>query len=197
MGVVVGDIVRITAKMKWFGTDDVQNVFTYKVTLNTTADDDEFMSVVADVLDSAYTNIVADLSDRFTFESIDGINLTQDVLLPEVNWPVLVAGLSTTGIVPQQLAICAFWPTTTPKVRTSTFFGGFVIAAIAPLGQITAGNITRVLLVANELSTFDTVELDMDKGSLNPLTMVFTPAGIPLVPERWRTQRRRRIGVGS
>lgn len=197
MSVAVGDIVRITAKMRWFGTDDVQNVFTYKVLLNATLDDDEFMSVVADVLDSAYNNLLGGQSTQFTYESIDGINLTQDVLLPEVAWPVLTAGASATTIVPQQLAICAFWPTTTPKVRTSTFFGGFVIAAIAALGDITAANVTQVLAAANELSNFDTVELDMEKGSLNPITSVFTPSGTPQVPTRWRTQRRRRVGVGS
>lgn len=197
MSVAVGDVVRITAKMRWFDTDDVQNVYQYKVDLNATLDDDEFMSVVADVLDSAYNNIVADLSTSFTFESIDGINITQDVLLPEVSWPVLVAGTSGLTIVPQQLAICAFWPTTTPKVRTSTFFGGFVTPAISPVGGIILANTARVLLAAIELSTFDTVELDMTKGSLNPLTSVFTPAGTPQVPARWRTQRRRRIGVGS
>lgn len=197
MAVAVGDIVKITAKMKWFGTDDVQNVFQYKVDLNTSVDDDEFMSIVADVLDSAYNNAIGQMSTQFTFESIDGINITQDVLLPEVNWPVLTAGLSGTAIVPQQLAICAFWPTTTPKVRTSTFFGGFVTFTIDLLGQITAVATGFVLAAALELSNFDTVKVDMTKGSLNPLTSVFTPSGVPQVPGRWRTQRRRRIGVGS
>ncbi len=197
MAVVVGDVVRITAKMKWFGTDDVQNVFTYKVDLNTTVDDLEFMSVVADVLDSAYNNLIGQMSTSFTFVSIDGINITQDKLLPEVLWPVLVAGLSATAIVPQQLAVCAFWPTTTPKVRTSTFFGGFVTFTIDTLGQITAVARGFALTAALELSNFDTVKLDMTKGSLNPLTSVFTPSGAPQVPERWRTQRRRRISVGS
>lgn len=197
MSVAVGDIVRITAKMRWFGTDDVQNTYTYRVDLNATLDDDEFMSVVADVLDSAYNNMIGGQSTQFTYDSIDGINLTQDVLLPEVSWPVLVAGASATTIVPQQLAICAFWPTITPKVRTSAFFGGFVIAAIAALGDITPANVSQVLAAANELSTFDTVELDMTKGSLNPVGSIFTPAGTPQVPTRWRTQRRRRIGVGS
>lgn len=197
MAVVVGNIVKITAKMRWFGTDDVQNVYTYKVDLNTTVDDNEFMSVVADVLDSAYNNLLGGQSNQFTYESIDGINVSQNVLLPEVPWPVLSAGASATTIVPQQLAICAFWPTISPKVRTSAFFGGFVIAAVAALGDITPANVAQVLLAANEISTFDTVKLDMTKGSLNPLTLVFTPAGTPQVPTRWRTQRRRRIGVGS
>lgn len=197
MSVVVGDIVRITAKMRWFGTDDVQNVYTYRVDLNATLDDDEFMSVVADVLDSAYNNLITQQSTSFTYESITGQNLTQDLLLPEVAWPVLTAGTSSTNIIPQQLAICAFWPTTTPKVRTSSFFSGFVLASIASLGEIAASNIVQALLAANELSDFDTVELDMTKGSLNPITSVFTPAGTPQVPSRFRTQRRRRIGVGS
>ena len=197
MAVAVGDIVKITAKMRWFGTDDVQNVFQYKVDLNNSADDADFMSIVADVLDSAYNNLIGGQSTQFTYESIDGINVTQDVLLPEVSWPVLTAGSSATTIVPQQLAVCAFWPTITPKVRTSTFFGGYVIAAIASLGEITAANVTQALAAANELSTFDTVLVDMTKGSLNPLTSVFTPSGTPQVPTRWRTQRRRRVGVGS
>lgn len=197
MAVAVGDIVRIIPKMKWFGTDDVVNVLTYRVDVNTEVDDAAFMAALVGRVDIAYSFMTGQQSTSFTYESVDGINITKNELLPNTPWPVLTAGTSGTSIVPQQLAACAFWPTITPKVRTSAFFGGYVTFTIDPLGEITAVLRGFVNSAALELRRLITAGVDLQKGSLNPLTSVFTEAGVPQVPLRWRTQRRRRIGVGS
>lgn len=197
MAVTVGDIVRIIPKMKWFGTDDVVNVFTYRVDVNTAVDDAAFMVQVASRLDIAYSFMTGQQSTSFTYDSVDGINITKNELLPNTPWPVLTSGSSATAINPQQLALCAFWPTITPKVRTSAFFGGFVTFTIDSLGEVTAVARGFALSAALEIRNLITGTIDVQKGSLNPLTSVFTEAGVPQVPVRWRTQRRRRIGVGS
>ncbi len=197
MTVANNDIVRITAKMKWFGTDDVVNVFTYRAIQQDHATDLLFMTDVAVALDLAYAELIAEQSDDFTYESVDGFNVTQDVLLPDVPWPVITAGQSATNPVPQQCSISAFWPSTRPKTRTQAYFAGFVVGMIDTDGQITAAGITAAQDCADIIFNLVTADIDLIKGSWNADLALFTPSGAAQVPTRWRTQRRRRIGVGS
>jgi hypothetical protein len=197
MVVAVNDIVRITAKMKWFGTDDVVNVFTYKVDQQDLLTDLLFMTDVSEALSLAYAELVDEQSDSFTYESVDGFNITQDILLPDVAWNIITAGTSATNIVPQQLAISAFWPTTRPKTRSQAFFSGFVVGMIDTEGEVTAGGQTAVQDAADIITRLTTPDIDLVKGSWNSTLSLFTPSGAAQVPARWRTQRRRRIGVGS
>lgn len=197
MAVEVGDIVRLTAKMRLLGSEDVQNVYQYKVVRNDAVSDAAFMTEAALHFDTAYTKINADLSTNLAYASIDGINVTKNELLPETPWPVLVAGTTSLNLLPTQVAGCVFWPTTTPKVRTSTFVGGYTVGSNTPTAELTAGGLANLALFGLDLRFIITTNVDANKGSLNPLTSVFTVSGLPQVPVRWRTQRRRRVGVGS
>jgi len=197
MAVAIGDVVRLTAKMKLFGTEDIQNVFHYKVTRNDTLDDTVFMTEAALLLDIAYTLINVAVADDISYSSVDGQNITQNVLLPETSWPVLTVGINTGNLLPTQAAGCVFWPTTTPKVRTSTFLAGFTDANNQPNGSINPALVALFLLFGNALEDWNTLGVDADKGSQHAVSGVFTPAGQAQVPSRWRTQRRRRVGVGS
>ncbi len=197
MAVVVGDFVKITAKMKLFGTDDVQNVYTFRVDRNDTPNDTVFMTAMALHMDDAYTLILADIADELTFISVDGINISKSELLPDTAWPVLTVGPNTNALLPTQTAACVFWPTTTPKVRTSTFLGGYTEGANFLDGTIVVSVQASLALFGAAMRIVATASVDAVKGSFNPTLLIFTPAGTAQVPNRWRTQRRRRIGVGS
>jgi hypothetical protein len=197
MAVQIGDIVRLTAKMKLFGTDDVMNIFHYEISLNDTLDDLTLMEEAALLLDIAYTHLINDLTEELTFVTIDGQNITQNTLLPEVPWPVLVNGDNAASLLPTQCAAEVFWPTTTPKVRTTCFVGGYAITANDALGAIAVGSLGRLADFGAQLTEWTTANVEGLKGSFNVAKDVFTPAGSPVVPTRWRTQRRRRLGVGS
>lgn len=197
MTVTVGDFVRLTAKMKLFGTDDVMNVFTYRIDTNTTADDAALMAEAALFLDISYTILLGDLVDDLTFVSIDGQNISKSELLPEVAWPTLIDGDNLGDLLPTQVAAEVFWPTITPKVRTSSFIGGYATSANTSTGAIAAAAVTRLGTFGAALKDWNTVNVDGVKGSFNPVKVLFTASGDPVVPARWRTQRRRRLGVGS
>jgi len=197
MAVSVGDFVRITAKMKILGTDDMQNVYTFRVDRNDTVDDAGFMVAMALHMDDAYTLINVNISDQITYVSVDGQNISKDELLPDTPWPVLTAGTNVNNMLPQQVAGCVFWPTITPKVRTSTFLGGFVTALVNATGGIGASTLANMALFGAAMRLVSTANVDAVKGSFNPVALLFTPSGVAQVPTRWRTQRRRRIGVGS
>jgi hypothetical protein len=197
MAVSVGDFVRLTAKMKLFGTDDVMNVLTYRVDVNTTPDDDEFMIQAAGQIDAAYGFLTVDWTTDLTFESIDGFNISKNELMPDTPWPVLVNGGNAAILLPTQVAACVFWRTTTPKVRTSAFLGGYVTSALAAGGVIAAPPLGRLATWGASMRLLITATITLTKGSFNPIPLIFTEAGTASVPNRWRTQRRRRIGVGS
>lgn len=197
MTVSVGDFVRLTAKMKLFGTDDNMNIFLYRVDRNANVDDDAFMEDAALFLDIAYTLLLPDLSDELTFISVDGQNISKSELLPEKPWPTLVNGDNVGNLLPTQVAAEVFWPTITPKVRTSSFLGGYVVTANTATGAIGGPTIGRVEAFGAALKEWNMVDVDAVKGSFNPIKLLFTQAGDPVVPTRWRTQRRRRVGVGS
>lgn len=197
MAVVVGDFVRLTAKMKLFGTDDVMNVFLYRMDRVDSADDLDLMEDAAVFLDVAYTNIDNEITDDLTFVTIDGFNVSKSELLPEVPWPVLTTGANVTTLLPTQCAAEVFWPTTTPKVRTTTFLGGYCISSITAGGVLDGPPLGRLADFAAALTEWNTVDIDAVKGSFNETKLLFTQSGAPVVPNRFRTQRRRRIGVGS
>lgn len=197
MAVSVGDFVRLTAKMKLFSTEDIMNVFTYRVDRNDTVDDDAFMDEAALFMDISYTLINPDMRDLLTYISVDGQNISKSELLPEKPWPVLTVGPLTQDLLPTQVAAEVFWPTITPKVRTSSFIGGYTVTALKGDGGITTAALGRLLLFGQALEEWNTVDIDAVKGSWNPTKFIFTQAGAPVIPARWRTQRRRRVGVGS
>lgn len=197
MAVSVGDFVRLTAKMKLFATEDVMNVFTYRVDRNDNANDNQFMDEAALFLDIAYTILEEDISDYLTWVTIDGQNISKSELLPEVGWPTLVAGPNAAALLPTQVAGEVYWPTITPKVRTTAFIGGYTIAANDSDASILLAARTRLASFGDALKEWNTTDVDAVKGSWNPTAFVFTQSGDPVVPARWRTQRRRRVGVGS
>jgi hypothetical protein len=183
--------------MKLFGTDDVMNVLTYRVDINTTVDDAAFMVEAAARLDVNYGGLLADISTLLTFETIDGQNISKSELLPEVPWPVITAGTNVNALLPTQVAAEVFWPTITPKVRTSSFLGGYAVTANSPTGEVQVATIARINTFAIAQMTLINTNISLVKGSFNPLLLLFTASGLPVVPNRWRTQRRRRVGVGS
>lgn len=197
MTIVVNDIIRITTKMLLFGTDDVQNVFTFRVTGGALPDDTQIMQAVAAHMDIAYTILNPRINTALTYISVDGINVTQSVLLPDTPWPILVAGTNVTNLLPTQVAGCVFWPTTTPKVRTASFIGGFCEDQNGVAGEVGAALISDLNAFGVFMRGIVGANITAEKGSFNPLTSVFTVSGQPQTPARWRTQRRRRIGVGS
>lgn len=197
MAVVVGNILRITAKMKLFGTDDIMNVYTYRVDVNATADDTAFMTDVAARLDVHYGALNVDKRTDMSYETISGFNITKDELLPDTDWPVLTVGVNASILMPTQLAACIFWRTTTPKVRTSTFMGGYTTTSLASGSGLAAPIITRLLTFGADMRQLITANITLTKGSFNPTGGIFTESGEAQVPAFFRTQRRRRLGVGS
>jgi len=197
MAVQVGDVVRITARLLLNNIGDIVNVYHFLVDTNTTSDDTDFMGEVADALDTLYTIINGAIHPDVSYVSVDGINVTQSVLLPSTAWPVLTVGGNTSEMLPEMVTACVFHRTLTPRVRASKFLppygennntdGAILAAAVVTLQQY-GDALTASLVEAN---------IQLDYGAFNRVTSTFTAVTQALVPVRFRTQKRRRLGVGS
>lgn len=197
MAVAVADIIRIVAKLKLSGVSDVVNVFHFVVALNDLANDDAVMDGVASILDTLYTKINLVMSDEITYDGIDGINVTKDELLPPKAWPVLTAGANVNSMLPEMTAACVFFRTLKPNVRCSKFLPPFTEEASVD-GAVESGAVTAVGLFGDFLvAPLVVTDLTLGYVSFNRITSVATAVATRVVPARFRTQRRRRLGVGS
>jgi len=198
MPIAVGDILRITAVMQFDGLDDIVNVYHVKVDTNATANDDQFMDEMADAMNDLYTTINIALSELVTYIEVQGQNITQNELLPSKPWPTLVAGLSTSTPLPSQVSACVFHRTLRPKTRASKFLPVMTEGQNDGNGKIGAGTITVLQAFADALTSgFAGSQSFSFYGAYNAGLDRFTDVVLGIVPVRWRTQRRRRLGVGS
>lgn len=198
MAVEVGDIVRITAGMLLDNAHLIQNVYHFIVDAEPgSPGDDDFMNDLDDIMDDLYLTINFRVSDRIAYESITGINVTKDELLPSRAWPTLTIGADTDDMIPEMNAACVFHRTIKPRVRASKFLPccgetsneggalqGIYKTAVQAFGDFLVGSII-------EAGT------TLRYGAFNRSTSIFTPVNVAIVPARFRTQRRRRIGVGA
>lgn len=197
MAVTVGNVVRIVALMQLNGVSDVVNVYHFVVNALTAASDLAFMTDVAVEMDALYTLINASIVDNVTYQSIDGQNITDNELLPSVAWPVLTAGLSGGNMMPEMDSACVFHRTATPRVRASKF--------LPPVGDgnntdgVIGAILRAALIVYGDRLTLGLISaaVDLSYVAFNRTLGTTTPVTQAIVPQRWRTQRRRRIGVGS
>ncbi len=197
MAVVVGDVVRITARMLLDGSNDIVNVYHFVVDANITADDTAFMVDVAQELDDLYILINDRVSDRVSYSSVQGFNVTQNVLLPDTEWDTLVAGSDATEMMPEMVTGCVFHRTVAPRVRATKFLppvgeqsndGGALQALYKTLVESFGAALITGLITGN---------IDLQYIAFNTVASTFNRVVSSQVPARFRTQRRRRLGVGS
>lgn len=199
MTVAINDIVRVNCNFQFDGVDLFTNVFHFKITKQDAVDDDAFMDAVALEMDDLYTIINPIITNDIAYIDVDAQNITQNELLPAKAWPALtVGGDAISNALPTQVAACVFFRTLRPKTRASKF-----IAGLTETNNVDGGVIQPAALavlqtwgnsyVAGIVSTL----VDADYGAYNKALDRFTQVIQARVPTRFRTQRRRRVGVGS
>lgn len=198
MAPVIGDIIRAVAKFQFSGGDIFTNTFHFEVFSEGWNNDLQFMTELAVFMDAQYTLVNTRVSSALTYVDLDGQNLTQDILMPSVPWPVLVNGGSASEPLPTQTTARPFFRTLRPKTRASICYipfdelsstaGGVIVAAAAAnLASWATPFISVIALVSGSI-TYGAYNRPLDR---------FTPVTSFVVPTRLRTIRRRRIGVGS
>jgi hypothetical protein len=197
MAIAVGDILRIACRFLMAGTDERVNVWHLRADSVLGGTDADKMADIAGFFDLAYTGLNSLFSDDLSYLDITGQNISKSELLPDQSWPTLTFGGDTNSAMPGPVSASVYWGTVAPKVVGRKFLPdttegtnadgtltGNLIAALANFG----GNFIVPIGLAN---------IDVFAGTYNYAAQTFTPFLNVNVPVRFRTQRRRRRGVGS
>lgn len=197
MAIGVGDILRISANLLLESVADQVNVYHFQVGANTHPNDTAVMTDIASLLDTAYTLVNASISAAVAYQNVTGQNLTKSELLPDTAWPVLTVGGNVADRLPDAVSAEVYWGTIRPKVVGRKFLPNMT-ENFNSSSQIVAGTLTQLAnFGAYFLVPLVTANLSITAGTWNPTLAQFTPFLTANVPTAWRTQRRRRRGVGS
>ncbi len=196
---IVNDVVRVVCAWTRVASPDAySNSLHFKVTSDGWADNQEFMDEIATFLDDTYDLVNDQIASGMTYTNIDGQNVTQDVLMPAVDWPVQTIGGNASDQLPTQVTARPYFPTTRPKTRAAIGLVPFGESSQGSGGLIDATAVAEIELFCDEfLGTIALINGAVVYGAYNPEFARFTPVDSRIVPDRFRTLRRRRVGVGS
>jgi hypothetical protein len=192
----VNDIIRATV-VSTFLNQEIINVFHWKVLATSAASDLVFAQELEAYMESVLNDSLAQLSDEYSWLEIRFQNLTQDVVMPTVPWVGSADGTDISDPLPPQCAANVYWPTTRPRTRATKYFAGYTINALETDGTWTNGVKTVLQGMGDALKQGGTATITVQLGAYNQPLDRFTPVSFAIVPNRARTQRRRRPGVGS
>lgn len=197
MTVQQNDVLRVTVEMTQ-DVDSVQNVYHFRSTNSGAIDDADVLDDMADVMDEVYALLDGETTTDLTYDQIRVQNVTQDLLLGVIGFPVITAGLNITDPLPRPVAALITYPTSKPKTRGGNYYGGMTEDRNTSTGTILAGTLVNLAAVA-------TILLAERVFGVNSYRMVVFNAALDtfvlpvssIIHNIWRTQRRRRQGVGS
>lgn len=199
MAVAVGDVIKVTARMKWALAVDVQNVFYAQLSSGSGVSDDDCKDDLTAWVESMYTVIVGIMPSTLEFIDLDYFNVTQASPMGVDFWPALTAGTGgneteATGVA---AVITAF--TTLVRTRGRKFFGPIVEAAIdvGLLNSTTMVALASVMALWITPFTGGTSGETWTPGVWRRIALAFQAFRDVVVRNIPGYQRRRKQGVGS
>jgi len=197
MTIGVGDILRLTAVMGMQGQEFV-NVHHLKVAANTTPNDAAYMAEFVITLAFNYADVQLNMSNTLQFLRMEGQNITKDEVLPTIAWPGLPFGSEVLPVLPTQVAPYVFWPTARLRTRAASYLPGYTENTNGAGGTLSAGALTNLQAFGDKwVPPLISANITSQKGAYNRPLNRFVVLASAVVQPMTRTQRRRRVGVGS
>ncbi len=197
MSVEQNDVLRVTAEMS-LGGNDVQNVMHFRSTNAASTPDGTALTNVATMVNTLYDTVDDLQSDQYDYDQVRVQNVTQDVLLGTTAWDTLVSGTRTEAALPLPVTALLTMPTTKPRVRGGLYLGGLTEQANTANGLLTTVLTDRLVLMGIQLLAEFVIGPDSYRYIVfNTILKTFVLPTASIVHLDWRTQRRRRAGVGS
>ncbi len=196
MTVVQNDVVRATGETSR-GPDAIQNVMHYRSTNAASITDAQALIDIAQVMDTVFSTMIGFITTALSYDQVRAQNVTQDVLLGTAAYPSLIGGTIAGDQLPLQNAAILNFPSSKPKTRGSVFLGGFTEADNAPTGILSGG--LQTALVSMAVILLGEIVLGPNSWRyvvFNTILKTFVLPTGSVIPAVWRTQRRRRPGVG-
>lgn len=200
MTVEIDDILRVSCRLTFEGNeDDIVGVYHWG-TSGASETDEQTLLNIGLLMDTIYTNVNARMSTEVKYEEINVKNVTQNTVLGDTPFPVLVAGTLVAEQLPPQIACLVVASTFSPSRQGRKYLGGFTET------DNDSGRLGGALVTACANFGVDYVKTKVQGGITyrplimsspdGPLQPVF-PLLVAKVITAFRTQRRRTVGRGS
>lgn len=197
MPIGLSDIIRVGNVWVFAGVAEMINVLHIKITGFVAQTEGQVQSDIEDYLLAMYTPLATWFDDSLVHNRIEMFNVTDQASMSPLGANALMDGGNAGETLPTQVAAEVFYRTATPRHIGRTFLPVMTEAANAN-GSVAAALQGDLATFAQEFSTEFTgtngvvlrgVVYDRSAG----LSRDITSYGVPTF---FRTQRRRRIGVG-
>jgi len=197
MAITDGDIIRITAKMSQ-GLSDIQNVYHCQVETSGPVSNATFLSEMAADVDSMYTDLVTNIANNVSFDTIQMYNITQDEYIGETSWPSKTAGTASANMLPPQTAPLVLFSTAYLRSQGRKFLPPFTVNAEEDDGTLASAALGQIAnFIADVLLQKSGVNWTAYMGNWNPTFARFAQWLEGTARDFFATQRRRYTGYGS
>jgi hypothetical protein len=177
---------------------DVQNVMHIRSTNAPEIEDTTALGDMADLMDAFYTVVNSFITVDQVYDQVRVQNVTTDVLLGSALWPNLNAGAGAGARQADQVAALITMPTSVPRTRGGVYLGVSPTSAGTSDSSIGAPFLTALANFAAQLVAEQVFGTSSYRYVIyNRLLDTFVLPVSAIVHGVWRTQRRRRQGVGS
>lgn len=196
MAVNDGDIIRVTAKMSWGGSD-LQNVYHAQYS-GGTQDDATIETALLNSQNALYDHIKSHYPSSFSFDTISIFNVTQDRPMTEEPFPALTVGTGSGAMGALQLAPLVKFGTETARSQGRKYLPP-IIESIQTEGGTFNSTVLSNLIVYGAAAIVDLVVGTgiIRYGNYNSTLARFAEWTTVIIDDILRTQRRRVQGVGS
>jgi len=200
MALSIGDIIRVTARQEYDGTDDNINVFHFGIaappTPNTNA---SLLSDMADFMAVAYAEMAAVLSNRLGAVDITLYNVTDDVPIGVTNWGVdYSGGTGSSESMPHADCVLVLMPTG-QKRTVGRIYISPLLESSQNAGSWNSTALTAVANFVDMLRSPGTAALgtEVQFGVYKRGTGLLYAVDTVRIQSRTAYQRRRKPGRGS
>lgn len=198
MAVSTGQVVRVDLIGDFDGTEDVINVFHYRLNTGSVTDDAAVLDDLISLLEGLVTIIKALAATLTVWRRIRVQNLSTGLLIGERNFTAPITGTQTSAAAATGAAGLLSLKTNVPRVVMRKYFGPLAANQYANDGKLASGTVTVLNNAANYLlSPQIKANGTWQYGYLSP------KAGEFVIPTSFASsalpayQRRRRQGRGS
>lgn len=125
MGIEMGDVMRVAARMAWKGLSDIINTWWLRCIDDHGLDLEDLLDDLLEVIEAVYAEFDNYMANDVTFEDMQCQNMTNTEVYGSLPWPSLTVGGGTGQALPPQLAVFAATNTYVPNCKGRKFFGAF------------------------------------------------------------------------
>ena len=192
------DVIEVSARCEFNGTEDVINVFEWQLTTPGPLTDAATVNDLEAITEDFYTLFLAFQSDSLLYRDLRFRNKTQDTVLGTYPWPTLIDGLvDGTDLPPGNCGVLNF-NTTVARVTPRKFLGGLTTISLDTDGSLEATTVAQMaLLIEYLLLIQDEAGGDWRYGVLSEKTSQFEFPVSGTATDISGYQRRRKQGRGS